>query len=1196
MGKSVAKHLAAGVSVLAAILILYRYADPEGPEAPTRMPVAARAAVTRTPATATVNGRDASPKPTRRAAPSPRRITPKADAPVDRRTFERFLDEHPYNRRPRTPMRSIGPNGHEDEVEAGKEPDRPDLAFEQDYLRTLDPRLGRPTPEVLDAIRKRNIDIFNETPGQALQSLPGSGAATAWTERGPNNVGGRVRGLAWDPNDATLKKVWTGGVTGGLWYNNDITNPNTSWVAVNQFWNTLSISAIAFDPVNPKNMYVGTGEGFGTGASIGNGIWKSTDGGVTWAQLPSSTSFSYVNDIVVREENGTGVVYAAVDGGFYQGTWHNAGSSGLQRSTNGGQSWTQVMPKIGAQTINYVPASLALGKDKRIWVGSKSSPFGGTDRGGGRILVSENGTAWTVSDSVGVANGRGRVLVATAPSNERFVYGFVENNGKVGALRRTTDGGATWSEMGSRPDDVDNGIPADDFTRGQGWYDQAMAVDPSDSNTVLIGGIDLFRSRDGGNTWAHISKWSNNANLNTLSCSFVHADQHVIRYRPNDSSTVIFGTDGGVYYTNSIATATTQAVIGTRNRNLNVTQFYAGAIHPAAGANFFLAGSQDNGTQRFNTAGMNSTSQATGGDGGFCFIDQTLPSFQITSYVYNVFYRSTNGGNSFGTLLNDQGTGSFINVAAYDDQQHILYSFRKAGSGGGSLYAIRNIHTTPVVDSIRLSNLTSGVTALRVSPHTVNSTTLFVGTSTGVLIKVEKANEGSPQVRTLTGTLPAGSISCIEVGRNEDELLVTYFNYGINRIWHTTNGGTTWTNKMGNFPNMPVRWALFNPVRPTTEVILATELGIYGTTNFNTATPTWAPVNNGFANVRTDMLQVRRSDHQVMAATHGRGLYSSNGFSEGLPPTLTAFSPAYGKTGDTILLKGTRLTGATAVKFGAVDVASFTVLSDTAVRAVLGNGGNGEAVVATPGGTGVLAGFFFCGIPALSAPAPGACQGDSVQIASTPGTSYTWFRNGTPISGVDSTTASIQVKQTGTYTVRVREANGCVNTSAGLNITISPVPAKPVISKGNGDTLVSNAATGNQWYLNGEAIVGATSQKYRATVTGSYNVQVNLSGCLSPVSETFAHVPTPVITIDAANTIRFYPNPIIREMTIDFRWNNASSLSAMIYDRQGRIVSRFTDIRSGRALDLSILPAGSYVIRFQDKRGSQVYSSVFMKR
>ena len=1118
--------------------------------------------------------------------------------PIDRASYERFLENHPFQRNPRASVRSLGPNGQEDEEEEGKDPDRPDLAFEQDFLRTMDPRLGRPTPEVLDAIRKKNIDRFSEIPEQAVQALPGSSVATAWTERGPNNVGGRVRGLAWDPNDATLKKVWTGGVSGGLWYNNDITNANASWVAVNQFWNTLSISAIAFDPVNPRIMYVGTGEVFGgsSSGSIGNGIWKSTDAGVTWAQLPSTANFSYVNDILVREENGVGVVYAAVDGGFYEGTWHNTERAGLQRSDNGGQAWTQVLPKIGSQTINYVAASLALSKDNRLWVGSKASPYGGTDRGGGRVLVSENGTSWTVSDSVGVTNGRGRVLVVTAPSSKRYAYSFVENNGKVGALRRTVDGGVTWTNMGAQPDDIDNGIPADDFTRGQAWYDQSMAVDPIDSNVVLIGGIDLFRSRDGGESWAHISKWSNNPNLNTLNCSLVHADQHAIRYKPNDSSTVIFGTDGGVFYTNTIGTATTQAVIGARNRNLNVTQFYAGAIHPGAGANTFLAGSQDNGTQRFTAAGMNSTSTATGGDGGFCFIDQTLPSFQISSYVYNVFYRSANGGASFGTILNDQNSGSFINVACYDDQQHILYSYRSASSNGGSLYAIKNIHTTPVTDTVRLPDLTSTVTAMRVSQHTVGSTTLFIGTNSGVLLKVQRANGGSPQVSTLTGSLPSGSISCIEIGRDENELLVTFFNYGIKRIWYTSNGGTTWTNKMGNFPNIPVRWALFNPVRRNTEVILATELGIYGTTNFNAASPTWNAVNNGFANVRTDMLQIRRSDYQVMAATHGRGLYTSNGFSEGLSPVLSSFAPSIGKPGDTILLKGRNFTGTTGVRFGAASVNSYTVITDTTIRAILGNGGNGEAVVVTTGGEAALAGFTFCATPVISAPAPGACQGDSIQIASSAGASYAWFRNGAAIAGLDSSIATIQVKQTGTYTVRVRESNGCINTSTGITITISPVPSKPVIQKGNGDTLISSAASGNQWYFAGAAIPGATGQKHRATANGSYNVQVNLSGCLSPVSETFSHVLTPVITIDASNSIRFYPNPIVREMTVDFRWNNASSLSAMIYDRQGRIVARFSDIRSGRAVDLSILPAGSYVIRFQDKRGSQVYSSVFMKR
>lgn len=241
---------------------------------------------------------------------------------------------------------------------------------------------------------------------------------------------------------------------------------------------------------------------------------------------------------------------------------------------------------------------------------------------------------------------------------------------------------------------------------------------------------------------------------------------------------------------------------------------------------------------------------------------------------------STNGGTSFsGTLLADALTGRFINPADYDDNLHILYSVK----GAGTLYRVKNITTTPTAaQTVTITGMTDWASLICVSPYTVASTTLFLGTEAGKLFKVTNA-DATPVITDITGSsFPVGSISCVEVGVNENELLVTFFNYGVISVWYTSDGGTSWVNKEGNLPDMPVRWALFNPSNRS-EVLLATELGVWSSTDFTNVTPTWATSNSGLANVRVDMLQIRSSDKQVIAATHGRGLFSSNGFS---PPCV----------------------------------------------------------------------------------------------------------------------------------------------------------------------------------------------------------------------------------------------------------------------------------------------------------------------
>ena len=1073
-----------------------------------------------------------------------------------REKYEAFLNQHPFNNRVRE-VDDIEVEGEDKEArEERKEavennPDRPDLAFEQDFLRTMDPALQRPTPEVLtDVIKKNHPSSLSDA---ITPRMPGdnTSAATNWKELGPNNVGGRTRAIAWDPT--TPYKVWAGGVSGGLWYNNDIRDVNASWVRVDDFWATLSITKIVFDPNNALIAYASTGEGFNAGQSIGAGIWKTTNGGGNWTQLPTLASISYVNDIVVRNETGTSVIYAAFDGQSYNGTFFNSSFSGLWRSADGGANWTQVLPKIrdngsGFNSYKYVPSSINLSAT-RIWVGTKGSPYGLTNRGGGTVLYSFNGINWILADTLAGASG-GRVTVASAPSDSNYIYSFMQNADNNGVnvanneivIRKSTDNGVSWTDI-AKPDDADNGIAASDFTRGQAAYDQALSVDPNDPTTVIIGGIDLFRSTDEGVSWPQISRWSRNPGLSGKPYSIVHADQHAISFKPGSSTEVIFGNDGGVFYSSDITNAAIANVITARNKNYNVTQFYSAAIHPTAGNNSHLAGAQDNGTQQFNTDGINATIDVTGGDGGYCFVDQYNPNFQISSYVFNTFYRSTDGGSHFSNLLSDGATGSFINPACYDNNQHVLYSYQSI-SPTKSIYRVKDITSTPVTSTITVTNLTSAATAFKVSPYTTSSTTLFIGTSSGKLIKLTNAN-GTPVEANISGSspnaLPVGSISCIEIGRNENELLVTFFNYGINKIYYSSNGGTTWVSKMGNFPNMPVRWALFNPNHPTTEVILATELGVYGTTNFdNASNPTWTAQNTGFANVRTNMLQMRTSDYMVIAATHGRGLFSSMGFSEAAAPTISSFTPTSAGAGGPVTITGTNLTGAIAVSFGDAPAASFTVDNSTTISAIVNTGNCGSVNVITPGGIATKTGFsFILPAPTASVSVQPTCTLATGTVALTglpaSGNWTVTATGGATIIGT-GTTGNFTGLAAGTYTLTV--SIGACTSPASSSVIVNAQPVTPAVPSASvsiqptctlatGTVALTGLPSGN-WTVTatgGATKTGSgTTGNFTGLAAGTYTFTVSNGACTSPASSSVIVNAQPVMPTVPSALVSIQPS------------------------------------------------------------------------
>src|ERR1035437_1565665 len=320
--------------------------------------------------------------------------------------------------------------------------DRPDLAQEQEVRITKDPALGY-------APRERLLHVFDVIKQQRAQHITPDPLTTAtWVERGPSNVGGRTRAIMFDPNDGTHKKVWAGGVGGGLWYTNDITVASPTWNNINDFWANIAIGCIAYDPSNTQNYYVGAAEGwYNLDAIRGLGIWKTTDGGTTWNQLASTnnTNFGRVQKIVVASN---GDVYAATR------------VVGVQRSTDGGTTWSQVL--TGAA------ADLEIGADGTIYASIGILTTDG-------IYSSTNGTSWTKlnTGSNGFpTTGFQRLEIGVAPSDENTLYVMAQDASTDGLynIYKSTNKGSTWTALG-KPTWCDQGSSSTDMTRTQAWYD-----------------------------------------------------------------------------------------------------------------------------------------------------------------------------------------------------------------------------------------------------------------------------------------------------------------------------------------------------------------------------------------------------------------------------------------------------------------------------------------------------------------------------------------------------------------------------------------------------------------------------------------------------------------------------------------------------------------------------------------------------
>ncbi len=781
------------------------------------------------------------------------------------KNYSTFLEEHPFRETTRM--------SKEERLEKKLPPNK---YYEQEWLYTSDPQLLRPTPERVLELQKR----LKNDPGMLA---PVGDPTNAWEERGPDNVGGRTHTLMFAPGSTT--KVFAGGVSGGLWVNNNITSASSVWERVNGVPGNMAVMCITVDPNDSNIMYLGTGEVYTWGAVNGNGIYKSVDGGLNWTNIYSGFGtaigdrITYVQDIIAwnnPQTNQTEIFFGAdamayteeVTSGSGGAGWNWLGSNtiGLYRSTDG-ENFTRLTGGLYESSSGnfYAPNDFDIDASGNLWMGTKYSYYTGE---GGGVVFKNDGNGWAFVRDLG---DNGRVELACSKQSANKIYALCEDRTSTTnpvKIYRTTNGFSTSPTSLPQPNDADTGISSTDFTRGQSFYDLMIGVDPLNDAIVYVGGIDLFKSTNSGNSWSQFSHW-----YGGFGYQEVHADQHGIAFATqtgSSTSRLVFGNDGGVYYTNNGGTTTS-----ARNNGYNVTQFYKAAINQPTSTTKLLAGAQDNGSQLVNGAasGVNSATEVTGGDGCWAFIDQDS-QYMISSYVYNNYRYITYGGSYLGNFPNSDNTGDFVNQCGLDSDTNILLS----NATNGTTYQIYRWAINPSGPSIARTTLTNAMlntipTFFVASPHTSNR--FLVGTALGKIIRLNNVS-GTPTWTDISIPGQVGAVSDIRYGASENDIMVTFHNYGVTSIWYTSNGASgspTWVSKEGNLPDMPVKCILQNPLN-TNEVIVGTELGVWKTSDWSSASPTWVQSQNGMSDVKVLSFDYRSADNTILAATFGRGMFT----------------------------------------------------------------------------------------------------------------------------------------------------------------------------------------------------------------------------------------------------------------------------------------------------------------------------------
>ena len=633
------------------------------------------------------------------------------------------------------------------------------------------------------------------------------------------DASGRISSIIVDPTNPNM--VYLAAAQGGVW---KTTDGGVNWSPLTDHLSSLASGYLAFDPANSNIIYYATGEQhFSADSYYGDGLFKTTDGGVTWSKIaPKDTVGSYIARILINPSN-SNIIHLGSDRGYLQ-------------STDGGSSWNL---RLNANWCTDIVVS-----------SSAPSVVFAAIHSTGIFKSTNDGTSWVQLTSGLPSSGFGRINMAISQSNANIVYAsFIANSGALYGMYKTTDAGNTWTNLSNTPN----------YVGYQGWYDNCVIVHPTNPNICYAGGVfpygsgyyGLIKTTDGGNSWTDVTIGSNGQ---------LHPDQHCLAFGPNN--TLWVGNDGGVWNTTDGGQTWNNC-----NHTLGVTQFYTLAIHPT-NPNFLLGGNQDNGSVWYT--GTIGWQQVFAGDGGPVAIEWDSPNIFYTTYVHMTYLYKYDNGNYLGDVTGPWSgdRASWCNGPLVVDQNQpdaLLV---------GTYRVFRTINSGNSWTQIS-GDLTGGSGYLRaLAVSATSSNIIYSGSSDG---RVFVTTDGSTWNPRYTG-LPAAAIPDVIISpSNWQTAYICVDRSTGGRVYQTTDAGVSWSDITGDLSSGLRGMSLtgdFSLTPPT--LYLGTDYGVYYSTNGGT---NWSKYGSGLPNVAVYEIGCDMANGLVVAATHGRGMWSTILFS-----------------------------------------------------------------------------------------------------------------------------------------------------------------------------------------------------------------------------------------------------------------------------------------------------------------------------